>query len=200
MTDKVIFLLSGSSWTVPSDWNNAANTIEMIDGGGSGFRDGDLKCVRRRRRRLSQICQRQPDQGRERHLCDRRGRPISDRLVARRLHVAPTIASGGRRRLHRSRRAGAAAAMAATPAGAAAWTSTHNASGGVSVATAGAGAGGGPGIAGGLRRRRRRGLQRWRGSGGGRGRPDRRHLYAGAAGHRDLVVDRSPRHASPPPA
>ncbi len=30
----MIFLTSGTSWTVPSDWNNAANTIEVIGGGG----------------------------------------------------------------------------------------------------------------------------------------------------------------------
>lgn len=34
----VIFLTSGSSWTVPSDWNNSANTIECIGGGGGGGR------------------------------------------------------------------------------------------------------------------------------------------------------------------
>ncbi|WP_315754389.1 MULTISPECIES: RHS repeat-associated core domain-containing protein [unclassified Bradyrhizobium] len=31
-----IFLTSGSSWTVPSDWNSASNTIEVIGGGGGG--------------------------------------------------------------------------------------------------------------------------------------------------------------------
>lgn len=34
--DTVIFLTSGSSWTVPADWNNASNTIEVIGGGGGG--------------------------------------------------------------------------------------------------------------------------------------------------------------------
>src|SRR5438105_1374799 len=29
-----IFLTSGTSWTVPSDWNNANNSIELIGGGG----------------------------------------------------------------------------------------------------------------------------------------------------------------------
>ena len=29
-----IFLTSGTSWTVPSDWNSANNTIEVIGGGG----------------------------------------------------------------------------------------------------------------------------------------------------------------------
>lgn len=33
---KVIFLLSGTSWTVPDDWNNSDNTIECIGGGISG--------------------------------------------------------------------------------------------------------------------------------------------------------------------
>ncbi len=33
---KVIFLTSGTTWTVPADWNNAANTIECIGGGASG--------------------------------------------------------------------------------------------------------------------------------------------------------------------
>lgn len=35
-TPKVIVLTSGTSWTVPSDWNNGANTIEVIGGGGGG--------------------------------------------------------------------------------------------------------------------------------------------------------------------
>jgi hypothetical protein len=36
---NVIYLTSlapGVTWTVPSDWNNAANTIEVIGGGGGG--------------------------------------------------------------------------------------------------------------------------------------------------------------------
>ena len=28
---------SGTSWTIPSDWNNASNTIEVIGGGGGGM-------------------------------------------------------------------------------------------------------------------------------------------------------------------
>ena len=32
----VIFLTSGSTWTVPSDWNSSNNTIEVIGGGGGG--------------------------------------------------------------------------------------------------------------------------------------------------------------------
>lgn len=32
----IIFLTSGSSWTVPNDWNNSNNTIEVIGGGGGG--------------------------------------------------------------------------------------------------------------------------------------------------------------------
>lgn len=31
-----IFLLSGGSWTVPSDWDSSNNTIEVISGGGGG--------------------------------------------------------------------------------------------------------------------------------------------------------------------
>ena len=31
----VIFLTSGTSWTVPSDWNNAGNTVEVIGAGGA---------------------------------------------------------------------------------------------------------------------------------------------------------------------
>jgi hypothetical protein len=31
-----IFLTSGTSWTVPSDWNNTNNSIEVIGGGGGG--------------------------------------------------------------------------------------------------------------------------------------------------------------------
>src|SRR3954465_10706214 len=37
-----IFLTSGTSWTVPSDWSNSNNTIEAIGaggGGGGGFLD-----------------------------------------------------------------------------------------------------------------------------------------------------------------
>ena len=37
--DTVVFLTSGSSWSVPSDWNSAANTIEVIGGGGGGELD-----------------------------------------------------------------------------------------------------------------------------------------------------------------
>ena len=37
---ETIFLTSGTSWTVPSDWNNAVNTIEVI-GGGGGATDGN---------------------------------------------------------------------------------------------------------------------------------------------------------------
>jgi hypothetical protein len=36
LTTQVIFLTSGSSWTVPADWNSANNTIEVIGGGGNG--------------------------------------------------------------------------------------------------------------------------------------------------------------------
>jgi hypothetical protein len=35
MTVKVIFLTSGTTWTVPSDWSNT-NTVEAIGGGGGG--------------------------------------------------------------------------------------------------------------------------------------------------------------------
>lgn len=35
-TPVVIFLTSGASWTVPADWNNSQNTIEVIGGGGGG--------------------------------------------------------------------------------------------------------------------------------------------------------------------
>ena len=31
-----VFLTTGSSWTVPSDWNDGNNTIEVIGGGGGG--------------------------------------------------------------------------------------------------------------------------------------------------------------------
>lgn len=31
-----VFLTSGTSWTVPADWNDADNTIELIGGGGGG--------------------------------------------------------------------------------------------------------------------------------------------------------------------
>lgn len=37
MTFKVIFITAGSSWTVPDDWNSAANTIECIGAGGGGY-------------------------------------------------------------------------------------------------------------------------------------------------------------------
>ena len=33
---NVIYLTSGTSWTVPSDWNSSNNTIEVIGGGGGG--------------------------------------------------------------------------------------------------------------------------------------------------------------------
>jgi len=33
---KQIFLTSGTSWTVPSNWNSSNNTIEVIGGGGAG--------------------------------------------------------------------------------------------------------------------------------------------------------------------
>ncbi|HVV39417.1 MAG TPA: DUF2341 domain-containing protein, partial [Candidatus Paceibacterota bacterium] len=31
-----VYLTSGTTWTVPSDWNSASNTIEVIGGGGGG--------------------------------------------------------------------------------------------------------------------------------------------------------------------
>jgi len=34
--NTVIYLKSGSTWTVPADWNNASNSIEVIGGGGAG--------------------------------------------------------------------------------------------------------------------------------------------------------------------
>ncbi len=33
--NTVIFLTSGTSWTVPSNWNNANNTVEVIGSGGA---------------------------------------------------------------------------------------------------------------------------------------------------------------------
>jgi hypothetical protein len=36
LASKVIFLTSGSTWTVPSDWNSSNNKIEVIGGGGGG--------------------------------------------------------------------------------------------------------------------------------------------------------------------
>lgn len=38
---KTVFLKSGTSWTVPADWNSANNTIRVI-GGGGGACDGGL--------------------------------------------------------------------------------------------------------------------------------------------------------------
>ena len=35
-TPTTVYVTSGSSWTVPSDWNSANNTIEVIGGGGGG--------------------------------------------------------------------------------------------------------------------------------------------------------------------
>ena len=35
-TAKTIFITSGTSWTVPSDWNDANNTVHVIGGGGGG--------------------------------------------------------------------------------------------------------------------------------------------------------------------
>ena len=36
MAATVIFLTSGTTWVVPSDWNNANNSVECIGGGGNG--------------------------------------------------------------------------------------------------------------------------------------------------------------------
>ena len=36
MAETVIVLTSGTSWTVPADWNNASNSIECIGGGANG--------------------------------------------------------------------------------------------------------------------------------------------------------------------
>src|SRR3989344_2260026 len=38
--ETVIFLTSGTSWTVPADWNSSNNTIEVIGGGGGGGSSG----------------------------------------------------------------------------------------------------------------------------------------------------------------
>ena len=35
-TPTIVYLTSGTSWTVPSDWNSTNNTIEVIGGGGNG--------------------------------------------------------------------------------------------------------------------------------------------------------------------
>ena len=35
-TTQTIFLTSGTSWSVPTDWNSTGNTIEVIGGGGGG--------------------------------------------------------------------------------------------------------------------------------------------------------------------
>ncbi len=40
MAATVIFLTSGTTWTVPSDWNSSSNTVEAIGAGGSGFGTG----------------------------------------------------------------------------------------------------------------------------------------------------------------
>lgn len=32
----VIYITAGSTWTVPADWDSAANTIEAIGAGGNG--------------------------------------------------------------------------------------------------------------------------------------------------------------------
>ena len=37
---QLICLTTGTTWTVPSDWNNANNSIEAIGGGGGGA-DGE---------------------------------------------------------------------------------------------------------------------------------------------------------------
>jgi len=46
VTTKVIFLTTTglNTWTVPSDWNNANNTIECIGGGGSGGAASGSRC------------------------------------------------------------------------------------------------------------------------------------------------------------
>jgi hypothetical protein len=36
LTKKIIYLTSGTTWTVPADWNSTNNTIEAIGGGGGG--------------------------------------------------------------------------------------------------------------------------------------------------------------------
>ena len=36
MATKVLFYTSGTSWVVPSDWNNASNSLECIGGGAGG--------------------------------------------------------------------------------------------------------------------------------------------------------------------
>ncbi|MDO8576017.1 MAG: hypothetical protein Q7R90_01750 [bacterium] len=40
-TTKTIFITCGTSWSVPSDWNNSNNTIEVIGGGGGGGNGND---------------------------------------------------------------------------------------------------------------------------------------------------------------
>src|SRR5258708_6889648 len=38
----VIFITSGTSWTIPNDWNSANNQIEVIGGGGNGVKSGSF--------------------------------------------------------------------------------------------------------------------------------------------------------------
>lgn len=35
-TEKVVYLTTGSTWTVPADWNSSSNLIETVGGGGDG--------------------------------------------------------------------------------------------------------------------------------------------------------------------
>lgn len=36
-----LYLLSGTTWTVPADWNSSGNSIEAIGGGGGGVNGAD---------------------------------------------------------------------------------------------------------------------------------------------------------------
>jgi hypothetical protein len=79
---RVIFLTSGTSWTVPANWDSTANTIEMIDGGGAFGEPRRRHVQGRRRRSVPEIRQRLPDPERFDVLRHRQRRRVG--LFARR--------------------------------------------------------------------------------------------------------------------
>jgi hypothetical protein len=41
-TPTIVFLTSGTSWTVPSNWNSSNNTVEVVGGGGGGAKSAGV--------------------------------------------------------------------------------------------------------------------------------------------------------------
>lgn len=144
MAVKVVFLTSGTTWTVPSDWNSADNSIETITKGGNGASGvggvgGNYKKYTNVSLTPSSTATYDVAAGTHTGL----GTAVTSYSGGSAVVLSGNAWGGG------AAGPGGAGGNATTAgggaggtAGAGSWTSTHNASGAASVATAAPGAGG----------------------------------------------------------